>query len=740
MSFISILAERRDPGSALVQVAPFANVNDFPAGTTVVRTVDLGVPTLLNAQTFGASEVEIVDTIALVADTYTGNAQTFGAATIELGFSLGVPTLINAQTFGASEVLIIDPPMEIDQTVTFANTQGFGASTVALTDPVSYTLWSVEDKGASCVLTNGRLTATQSAASDSWHSVRAQEPKNSGKWYFEITCVDNGGTVGGFLPGVANIAAQLFNYFGKDNNAHVYIDDGRYLTNDINTGFGSHAAFGNGDVIGIAVDVDAREIWYRVNGADWNDDVAHDPATGVGGVDISNVTGALYPCCGLFYTGAQAIGNFGDTFVDSAPSGFEPWSVEQDDPFETAMRYFRLFIETTNGHTHGSISELIPRLVSGGANQATGGTPSQSSTPFPLEPASNAFDGDVSTPAAVGPVTATSNEWFQYDFGAGNEKLIQDVGISARTDAFADSLPNDFRFLVSPDEIHWQVVKRVIDQSGWVLGSTRDFDLTPEKDQVQTTQIALEVLRGPSVSIRTSQIALEILYGWPPPDPPAVPPDEPLDPEDPDYPGEIIIQAWDRSTAGVTYHADISRVGLIVRRVQPTTPSGSIDKCVYGINPLYGKRTWIIECRDTVTGSSTGLGSKQSSVHLDDPLGESAQSIGYRTDGVIRLGGADHATGFPTYGNGDEVMVAFDALTRQVWFGLNGTWQGDPGAGTGEAAIMPAAYYYPMDHVIDQPHYKYGNFSGNSYHSPNATNPSDPPPTGFKYFDPGWEH
>lgn len=45
---------------------------------------------------------------------------------------------------------------------------------------------------------------------------------------------------------------------------------------------------------------------------------------------------------------------------------------------------------------------------------------------------------------------------------------------------------------------------------------------------------------------------------------------------------------------------------------------------------------------------------------------------------------------------GDVGMFAFDPNTRKLWLGKNGTWSGDPAAGTGEAFIVNAGYtYYP---------------------------------------------
>lgn len=49
-------------------------------------------------------------------------------------------------------------------------------------------------------------------------------------------------------------------------------------------------------VVGIAVDLDARKLWFRVTASgNWNNDAANNPAAGVGGIDISALIGTPTP-------------------------------------------------------------------------------------------------------------------------------------------------------------------------------------------------------------------------------------------------------------------------------------------------------------------------------------------------------------------------------------------------------------------------------------------------------------
>ncbi len=62
-------------------------------------------------------------------------------------------------------------------------------------------------------------------------------------------------------------------------------------------------------------------------------------------------------------------------------------------------------------------------------------------------------------------------------------------------------------------------------------------------------------------------------------------------------------------------------------------------------------------------------------------------SAGLKKDGS-NLGGY-------TFVAGDRMGFAYDSATRNFWIRKNGTWTGDPVAGTGQAATLTAGTYYP---------------------------------------------
>ena len=83
-------------------------------------------------------------------------------------------------------------------------------------------------------------------------------------------------------------------------------------------------------------------------------------------------------------------------------------------------------------------------------------------------------------------------------------------------------------------------------------------------------------------------------------------------------------------------------------------------------------------------------------------VGTATGTCGYRsTDGDVLAGGAVVAT-YLTYMAGNTGMMAIDGATGKIWFGLDGAWNGNPSAGTGQAATLGAATYFAAVGVDDQ--------------------------------------
>jgi len=78
----------------------------------------------------------------------------------------------------------------------------------------------------------------------------------------------------------------------------------------------------------MAVDLNYQAIWFRFNGGQWN--LGGNPSTNSGGINISNLSGVLYPGCSLFTAvGESFTANFGASAYSYAPpAGFSNWGVQ----------------------------------------------------------------------------------------------------------------------------------------------------------------------------------------------------------------------------------------------------------------------------------------------------------------------------------------------------------------------------------------------------------------------------
>ena len=157
-----------------------------------------------------------------------------------------------------------------------------------------------------------------------------------------------------------------------------------------------------------------------------------------------------------------------------------------------AHRYWRIQIRA-NGGTWVSIGELHMRTSIGGANVAVGGTPSASSVAGTY-PVAKAFDG-LTTDTGVGNAWASGVSlgsgggtnafaWLKYDFGAGNEKDIQEIVIFAPgTGGIAMSdLPTSWNFQYSDDDVTWVTQRSYSFESttpAWTTSTSRVYDVRP---------------------------------------------------------------------------------------------------------------------------------------------------------------------------------------------------------------------------------------------------------------------
>jgi hypothetical protein len=190
------------------------------------------------------------------------------------------------------------------------------------------TTWSSSDKAANVALSGDLLTAT-SNLSTSIGSVRATKSVTTGKVYFELKATFT--TVAGGWHGVTT-ATKSLTAGTSSGSATVDISQGSKVeVNGVHQtfldGFGT---FVNNDVLCVALDLSNQKVWFRRNGGQWNAGGTANPATNVGGFDVSMLfTGvAAFPIAQ--FSNTTAVNNItfnGGTiaFAQTIPSGFVAW-------------------------------------------------------------------------------------------------------------------------------------------------------------------------------------------------------------------------------------------------------------------------------------------------------------------------------------------------------------------------------------------------------------------------------
>jgi hypothetical protein len=180
------------------------------------------------------------------------------------------------------------------------------------------------DTAIDVTVTNDRLTAAQTTTTIT-SGVHVLTARTTGKYYFEMTVtVINSGARG---VGLINPGASYNGVIATGLNCVIYYtNSGNISSNNASSGKSVGIA-AVGQVIGVAIDLDARKAWFRRAGGNWNGEVIgiSDPAAGLGGVTVGS--GAFAPVVAFSNSFASAFtANFGATaYANAAPSGFSNW-------------------------------------------------------------------------------------------------------------------------------------------------------------------------------------------------------------------------------------------------------------------------------------------------------------------------------------------------------------------------------------------------------------------------------
>ncbi len=176
---------------------------------------------------------------------------------------------------------------------------------------------------ANITLSNGNLTAKQTAAGGTNQEAFGSTSKASGKWYFSSTPNTIGAS--GVQVGLANSSAtiNLGQYLGwaGSNSFGWASNNGQILLND--SVLATIATYVAGNVLWLATDFSAKLFWGRVGAGNWNNSGTANPDTGVGGVSISGLTTmVLFAGINIAILNDQITFDFLST---NALTTFSPW-------------------------------------------------------------------------------------------------------------------------------------------------------------------------------------------------------------------------------------------------------------------------------------------------------------------------------------------------------------------------------------------------------------------------------
>ncbi len=200
-----------------------------------------------------------------------------------------------------------------------------GTDDTDVTDPITElaadVIFNPDDKDAGFTLSSGNSVATLTVT-NSWRSVRCTGGLSSGKHYFEFEYTDY---IGNAMFGVAGAAASLAARIGDSSVGWAYNgSNGQKYHDNAGTAYGDTLVT-DGDIIGVAIDMDAGKIWFSKNGV-WQD--SGNPAAGTGEA-YSGLSGTVYPALSAYSNSTKVTTQFfASELSHTAPSGFSAISYD----------------------------------------------------------------------------------------------------------------------------------------------------------------------------------------------------------------------------------------------------------------------------------------------------------------------------------------------------------------------------------------------------------------------------
>lgn len=191
-----------------------------------------------------------------------------------------------------------------------ANTLSALTEDLATSTAVLPTTWQSSGNPANVLLSGNDLTAASYAS----HNARSAQGVTAGKWFWELR-VDEAGSQNAAAIGLCTSTHPLTTFLGYDNLSwNYYGNDGKKYFGGT-TGAAYAATYTTGDMIGMALDLDAGTLRFYKNGVDLGIAFSGIPSGPTYHAAMTGGSGSL--------PRAQVTANFGDSgFFGTPPAGF----------------------------------------------------------------------------------------------------------------------------------------------------------------------------------------------------------------------------------------------------------------------------------------------------------------------------------------------------------------------------------------------------------------------------------
>jgi len=314
------------------------SVLENSAVNTVVGTVSVtagttGTPTYTLTDNAGGKFKLVGNSLQVATATIDYETATFHGITVSVS---GLTPTVSPAIFTVYVLDVDDTAPLITSSNTVSNAENSVLAhtltanepvTWAIVAPVTYATWDAATVTA-VTLSGGNLVATNTGTTSADQGARVADAagRTSGKYYFETTFdyIAPGGVNRGFGIGTTASTYTGMGNTGGVTGAHAYIT-GTVWSNGSSI-FSWGAGWNAGQIMGIAVDLDNRRIWFRSAPAGiWNNNAANNPATNVGGLTIPAGTMVPFVTFGGTSGGVGNVlsANFGaSAFSGAVPSGF----------------------------------------------------------------------------------------------------------------------------------------------------------------------------------------------------------------------------------------------------------------------------------------------------------------------------------------------------------------------------------------------------------------------------------